>query len=161
MLIFDDNARPLILDSIYVPMVTEHFWVLDLEMMDYTLAPLTILEEIVCPSVKVRVDGFEFFLPASWNMLAYDEETSQLDVVQLANAAGKSFTAVVYGPDCTMIKPGHVSVVDYSPAHVNVGPSLNKHQMLCHPVGPDLWISVSPTDSYNKYFKGTTTGDII
>ena len=161
MLIFDENTQPIIMDSIYAPTVTEYFWVLDLEMLDYTLTPLTVLEKVICPSVQLRIMGFDFYLPASWNLLVYDEETGHTDVVPLANAAGENFTAVVNGPKCNMIKAGQVSVVGYSPSHENIGPSLNKHQMLCHPIGPDLWINVSPTDPHNKYLKELTAGELL
>lgn len=161
MLIFDDSTEPVILDSIHTPTITEYFWVLDLTIMDYTLAPLLVLEEIVSPALTVRIRGFEFILPANWNILVFAEETSQLDVVEMSALAGKEFTAMVYGPDMPNALPGLVTVVDYSPEHLSVTPSLNKHQMLCHPIGPTEWINISPSDGYNKYLKELAIGDII
>lgn len=164
MLIFDDNNRTIILDNVYTPTPTDFMWVLDLQIMDYTLAPLLVLEEIICPSIKVRIRGFEFFLPANWNMLIFSEETSELDVVEISELAGREFTAFVYDisdPLVVKYKPGIVSVLDYSPEYVNVGPSLNKHQMLCHPISPVEWVNVSPSDTYNKYLKTAVIGDII
>jgi hypothetical protein len=164
MLIFDDNNRTIILDNVYTPTPTDFMWVLDLQIMDYTLAPLLVLEEIICPSIKVRIRGFEFFLPANWNMLVFSEETSELDVVEISELAGREFTSFVYDisdPLIVRYKPGLVSVLDYSPEFVNVGPSLNKHQMLCHPISPVEWINVSPSDTYNKYLKTAVIGDIV
>jgi len=161
LLIFDNNSQPLILDSIYTPIVSDHFWVLDLSMMDFTLAPLNVLEEVVCPTVVLRVEGFEFPVPASWNILVYDTDTAQLDTVELAEAGGREFTAMVYGPQMSMPSAGRVSVVDYFIEHKNVNPALNKHQMLCHPIGPSAWVNISPTDVYAKYLKDAIVGDLI
>lgn len=161
MLIFDENEQPIILDSVHGPTVTDHFWVLDLKMLDYTLTPLMFLEETTAPSVRVRIQGFEFYLPTSWTMLIYDPETSYVDTVGVDELAGKDFTAFTYGPNQKMAIASKVTVVDYEPSHVNIGPSLNKDQMLCHPVGPDMWIHVASSDVYNKYLKDVAIGNII
>ena len=161
MLIFDNTSQPIIIDSIYAPIVSDHFWVLDLSMRDFALTPLNVLEETVCPTVVLRVDGFDFPVPASWNILVYDTETTQLDVVELAEAAGREFTALLFGPNMSSQRPGHVTVVDYQMEYKNVNPSLNKHQMLCHPVGPNTWINIAPTDIYTKYLKDICVGDLL
>lgn len=160
MLIFNERSQPMILDSIHGPTLSEHMWVLDLTMMDYTLAPLTMLEEIVCPSMTIMIRGWQFVLPASWNVLVYDRDTAQLDVVQLAETAGREFTALTYGPRKSSVTPEIITVTNYHVEYKNVGPALNKHQMLCHPIGPDEWISVSPSDTYNKYLKDMIVGDL-
>lgn len=161
MLIFDNQSKPIILDSIHTPTLTDYFWVLDLSMMDFTLAPLISLEEVVCPTLVLRIRGFDFALPANWNILVYDSETSQLDVVELSEACGREFTALCYGPQKTRHTPAIVSVANYYVEHKNVGPLLNKQQMLCHPIGPDEWINVAPSDAYNKYLKDRAVGDLI
>ena len=163
MLIFDDNNRTIILDDIYTPTPTDYMWVLDLQIMDYTLAPLLVLEEIVCSSIQVRIRGFDFFLPAAWNILVYSQETSELDVVEVSDVAGREFTAFVYdisNPNIVRYEPGLITVVNYVSEYVNVGPSLSKHQMLCHPISPTEWVNVTPSDTYNKYLKDTVVGDI-
>ena len=164
MLIFDDKNQTIILDNIYTPTPVDYMWVLDLQMMDYTLTALMVLEEISCPSIKVQIRGFEFYLPANWNMLVFSEETLHLDVVEISDLAGREFTSFVYdvsNPNIVKFHPGTVRVMDYLPDYVNVAPSLNKHQMLCHPVGPNEWVNVSPSDTYNKYLKELVVGDII
>jgi len=161
MLIFDSNSKPIILDSIHTPTLTDHFWVLDLSLMDFTLAPLISLEEVVCPTLLVRIRGFDFALPANWNILVFDSETSQLDVVELSEVCGREFTALCYGPQKNRHTPAIVSVADYYVEHKNIGPLLSKQQMLCHPIGPDEWINVSPSDTYNKYLKDRSVGDLI
>ena len=164
MLIFDDKDRTIILDDIYTPTPTDYMWVLDLQIMDYTLAPLLVLEEIVAPSIQLRIRGFEFYLPANWNILVFSPETSELDVVEVSEVAGREFTAFVYDNSNPLISKYHsglITVSDYVSSYQNVGPSLNKHQMLCHPISPTEWINVSPSDTYNKYLKNTVIGDIL
>lgn len=164
MLIFDDNNRALIVEDIYTPLPIDYFWVLDLNMLDFTLTPLLVLEETTCPSVKVRVNGSDFFLPATWHMLVFSEETLELDVVEIGDLAGREFTAFIYdntNPQIVKYKPSVVQVIDYSPMHQNVAPAMNKHQMLCHPVGPAEWICISSSDCYNKFLKDMVIGDII
>lgn len=161
MLVFDEHSNPLIIDSIYNPTPAKYIWCLDLSIMDFTLAPLKVLEEITCPSVTVSVCGFTFILPAHWYVLVYDEETTQVDTISVADISGKEFVALGYGPHKTKAFPAKISVVDYTVQYKNVGPSLNKHQMLCHPIGPNTWINISPTDVYNKYLKDVIIGDII
>jgi len=161
MLIFDNNSEAVILDSIHTPTAAEHFWVLDFNMMDFTLAPLQGLEEMIVPVMEVMVDGFRFVLPAYWNMLVIDSDTSQLDVTVVEDLAGKEFEALIYGPNMHSGKMATVVATDYSPSFKIVGPSLNKHQMLCHPISPEAWVCVAPSDSYNKYLKNCVMGEII
>lgn len=160
MLIFDDEAKPLFVDSIHVPTITENFWVLDLDMMDYTLAPLIAFQEIVSTTIIVDILGFQFPLPSFWVMLVFDTETSQVDVVKIKRLAGKQFTAFVYGPQISTAHAGTISVVDLC-GYRHVTPLLNKQQMLCHPINPHMWVNIAPSDNYNKYLKDKTIGDLI
>ena len=161
MLVLDNDNKAIILDDIYTPTISDHFWVLDLQLMDYTLASLMVLEEIVAPTIVLRVMGFDFPLPANWNILIVDEDTQQLDVIQVKDVAGKEFRAFVFGPDASRHGLSTITVSDYYPNHHNVGPSLSKHQMLCHPVAPNAWVNVAPADGYNKYLKEKVAGDIV
>lgn len=164
MLIFDDDTNAILLDSIYTPTPTEHFWVLDLQMMDYTLAPLMNLEEIVSPAIELEIYGFRFFVPSNWNILVFAEDTLQLDVVEVAEVAGREFTSFVIdaaNPSVTKYLPGVISVTDYQIERMSVAPSLSKQQMLCHPIGPKQWVNVAPSDTYNKYFRDLVVGDIL
>ena len=54
-----------------------------------------------------------------------------------------------------------VGSLGYKSDYVNIGPSLGKHQMLCHPISPTEWINVSPSDTYNKHLKNSVIGDIV
>lgn len=161
MLVFDGQSRPMIIDSIHTPTAVEHAWVLDLNLMDFTLTEVTILEETVAPSMEIEVGGFRFVLPVSWNILVYDRDTSQVDVIKIAETAGREFTAFVYGPTSAKPIPRIITATNYFSGMVNVAPALNKHQMLCHPIGPNEWVVVSGSDGYNKYLKNCVVGDLI
>lgn len=161
MNIFDETLSVVELTDIISPIKSEFFWILDLTLMDYTLAPLTVLEEITCPTFVVEVNGEEFNVPASWNMLIYDTETSGIDLIPLCEMTGRSFTALGFGATRVLAKPLSVRIMDYKPYSKNVGPSLNKHQMLCHPIDNDLWFTVCAADVYSKYLKNKSLGDIL
>ena len=161
MIILDEESKPLILESILTPTIAEHFWVLDLSIEDYTLTPLQVVEETVSPSLELMISGFRFVLPASWNILVCSDETMQLDVVEVAEVAGKEFQAFVFGHQHSRPITPTIIATDYHPNYTNVGPALSKHQMLCHPISPDSWINVAPSDSYNKHLKGKVAGNII
>ena len=161
MLIFDEQDQPIILDSIHSPVLTNYHWVLDLTMLDFTLTPLVMLEETISSSMQVTINGFNLILPTNWNILVFDQETSQLDLIELSEATGREFTALVYGPNHVKYASGIITVTDYFVEHKNVGPSLNKHQLLCHPISATEWISVSPANNYNKYLKDMTVGDLL
>ncbi len=160
MLIFDELNNAIILDSIHTPTISDSFWVLDLAMEDFTLAPLLVLEESTCPSIVLDVDGYSFPLPTNWNILVCDPETMVLDVVEISGIGGKEFHVMKYGPHKSMIETSIVTVVDYIPDHVNVGPALSKQQMLCHPINQTTWVNVAPTDVYNKYLKNLVAGNL-
>lgn len=161
MLVFDNNNDVIILDSIHTPTVSDHVWVLNLDALDFMLTPLQVLEETICPTLELFIAGFKFCLPANWNILVVDSETQQLDVVEISELPGKEFQAFVYGPKKHMPDSAVIQITDYFPNRRNVGPSINKHQMLCHPIAPDVWVNVSNSDSYNKYLKNMVVGDLI
>jgi len=161
MLIFDENNDAIMLDCIQGPVLSQYMYVLDLQMMDFTLSPLLVFEAVICPTITLRVRGFTFDLPANWNILISDEETYQLDVVEISELAGKEFKALIYGMDMVNVELEPIQVIDYKINHQNVGPSLNKYQMLCHPIDPTSWVNVAPSDAYNKYLKDKVVGDII
>lgn len=161
MFIFDDNNRPIIIDNIFSPIVTEYFWVLDFDTMDFKLTPCKNFRQTICPGFKVSIKGTEIILPTNWYVLIFDNDTSQLDVVQIKDVAGQEFTAFVYGPTASMHSRGTITVLDYYMEYKHVGPLLNKNQMLCHPINEKEWINVSPSDSYSKYLKDKIIGDIL
>lgn len=161
MLILDENQNTVIIDNISTPIPSEYFWVLDLAMRDFTLTPLLVLEEVSCPTLTIDIDGFRIDVPATWNILIYDGSTGDIDIVPVAWIGHKDFTAFAYGPNKTIPRPAPLRLIDYKAYATTVAPALNKHQMICHPIGPDMWISMSPNDGYSKYLKNASMGDLI
>lgn len=161
MIISDENSYPILLDSIDTPLKTEFFWILDLANKDFKLNPLQMNEELHTPALVLNILDYAVEVPANWNLLIYSEETSQLDVAEISDLTRGNFTAMVYNHKLDRIVPGHVKVVNYI-SHTKIHtPSLHKTHMLCHALGPEFWICLSPTDSYNKYLKNAITGDIL
>ena len=122
MLIFDENNDAIMLDCIQGPVLSQFMYVLDLNMMDFTLAPLLVFEEVICPTITLKIRGFAFDRPANWNILISDDETYQLDVVEISELACKEFTALVYGMDMVNVELEQNQVIAYQPNHINVGP---------------------------------------
>jgi len=60
MLIFDESNNAIMLDSIQGPVLSQYMYVLDLNMMDFTLAPLLVFEEVICPTITLQIRGFRF-----------------------------------------------------------------------------------------------------
>lgn len=162
MLIFQESEEIRIIDNIKPTLVDDAFWVLDLDQQDFTLAPLQVIEAITAPSVELLIDGFTFVVPATWNILICDPETSQLDISDVGSVLGKSFQSFVFGFDIPMVELHTIEAVDYLPNHTSFSPSFNKSHMLCHPIDQTRWVNLSPADSYNKYFRSTMlSGDLI
>jgi hypothetical protein len=161
MLIFDENSKPIIVDGLHTPLLSEYFYVLDLNLMDFTLTPLNVLEETVAPTITLSIEGFDFNVPANWNILIVDDETMQLDVTEIADIAGTEFKAFGYGFDNVNFDSYLINVHNYFTQYPNYGPSLSKNQMLCHPISQTRWINIAPSDTYNKYLKNKLAGDLI
>jgi hypothetical protein len=161
VLIFDENIQPTIFDSIYTPTNIDFFYIFDLEIQDFTLAPLYALEEVICPAFKIKIGNFEFFLPTNYYILVFSEETSQVDSIKISDLTNTNFSVVMYGEKMSMIKPICLHIIDYLPEYRFVVPFLTKNQMLCHPIAPETWINISGHDQYNKYLKKTYVNDLI
>lgn len=159
MLIFNENAEIVILDTIYTPLVSKYCWIADLVERDFCLLDIKLLEEMVGPCVTVSIGGFKFEVPASWHMLIFSEETSEVDIVKMHELMRGDFTALASGPDQNKIIPVDVSIVDYREKCSTITPRLSKNQMLCHPIGPRHWVCISPYDQYNKVLRNCIAGD--
>ena len=161
MVISDENSFPILIDNIVTPIKTEYFWVLDLERRDFTLSKIEVLEEHVTPTLVLKIFDYAVEVPASWNILVYSTDTSQLDIAEISEITRGNFTAFVLDNEKDVNVPGYINVIDYKPRGIIQTPSLNKYQMLCHHLGPKHWICISPVDNYNKYLKDATIGDIL
>lgn len=161
MLIFQEDEEVRIIDSIKPVLVDDHYYVLDLDQKDFTLIPLQVIEATTAPAVELLIDGFSFMVPATWNILMCDPETSQLDISEVGAVLGKSFHSFVYGFNMPIVQLHRIEAVNYMPSYTSYSPAMGKNNMLCHPIDQDRWVNLSPTDSYNKYFRNTIlSGDL-
>jgi len=161
MFILNENNEVEELNDIDEESKSKFYWSFDMEMRDYTLSPILITEDICCKSVRVVVGNMAtFILPSHWVMLVFDEETHQIDLVEIREMMGKDFTAYVSGPEIHRPLPGHVRIVDILPEHSNVAPSLDRTRLMCHPISTSAWISVGGSDVYGRYLKELLTGDV-
>lgn len=161
MIISDENSYPIMVDSVETPLSTEFFWVLDLVNRDFMLTPLMMNEELLTPTFELSIFGYVIEVPTNWNILLYSEETSQLDIAEVSELTRGNFTALGYEHVKNKVSPGEVRVINYNPQAKVHTPSLHKTHMLCHALGPKLWICISPSDNYNKYLKNALIGDIL
>ena len=161
MIISDENSYPVMVDSVETPLSTEYFWVLALDDKDFKLTPLVMNEELLTPSFELDILGYVIEVPTNWNILLYSEETSQLDIAEVSELTRGNFTAFAYNHKKDRAIPATVRVINYKPYAKVHTPSLHKTHMLCHALGPDLWVSLSPSDNYNKYLKNAIIGDIL
>lgn len=160
MLILNEDNQTIVLDSIHSPVKSEYFWCLDTTDQDFTLAKLEVLEEITAPTFTLMLGGFEFNVPSSWNVLIYDNETMQIDAVELSNVVGKDFRAFIYGPAENHHQGEIITVTNYVPVEKTVAPLMNKHQMLCHPISPKHWVCITPHD-VQKHLKNLYVGNLL
>jgi hypothetical protein len=161
MVISDENYFPIMIDNIEVPLKTDMFWTLNLEERDFMLSPLFMMEELTTPILVINIMGYAVEVPADWNLLIYAEDTSQLDILEISELSRGHFTAVVFEHKKNKIHAGVISTIDYNPDYKIQTVSLHKNAMMCHPLGPDYWICLAPSDNYNKYLKNAVIGDLI
>lgn len=161
MIILNEHSEAVYLYDIKAPILVDYFWSLNLSLMDFTLSPLSMMIETQGPALQLRSNKFNFWIPASWYVLIFDSENSILDICTADELAWKDFSAVTYGNKQLMITSTMLSIVDYDPDRIIVSPALNNDQMICHPISPERWISITPNNVYNKFLKNKTIGDLF
>lgn len=161
MLMFNEDNDTVRLDSLTQPMLSEYFWVLDLPELDFMLTPLLSLEQTTGPALELMIGNYSHIIPTTWNLLICDEDTLQVDVIQVSELAGREMTAFSYGPRISYPQLPAVTAINYYSAATMISPQLTKQQMLCHPINSSVWICISPTDGYNRHLKNLVAGNLI
>ena len=90
MLVLPDYGHPYIIDSVSGPVVPKYSWFYDVSLNDFVLRPIRLLEETIGTTVKVRINNFDFNVPASWNLLVVDEDTKLVDTVPITQCASSN-----------------------------------------------------------------------
>jgi len=95
-----------------------------------------MLEETIGPTVKVRINAFDFFVPASWYILVADEDTKQVDTVPITQCSSSSFKAFMMHPQLNRYELSSIQLLDLDLQGVVVHLLIPRMTMICHPVGP-------------------------
>ena len=136
MLVLPDYSKPYIIDSLTAPVVIKHNWVFNAIACDFMLNAITYLEETTGAAVKVRINGSEFWMPATWYILVTDRETYQIDTVSIQACAATQHIAFSFSPDESNLRTLDVMVLDMVESMSLVHPMISKGTALVHPVGP-------------------------
>jgi len=169
MQVLPDYNKPYIIDSLTAPVVIKHNWIFNGIACDFMLNPITYLEETTGAVVKVRINGTEFWMPATWFILVTDKETYQIDTVSIQSCASSQHVAFSFSPDEMNLRMLDIMVLDYAEQMSLVHPMISKGTALVHPVGPSaprfgkthqLSVVVGPHDLY-KYLTNKVVGDIF
>ncbi len=175
MQVLPDYSKPYIIDSLTAPVVIKHNWIFNAPACDFMLNPITYLEETTGGAFKVRINGTEFWMPATWFILVTDTETYQIDTVSIQSCASKKHLAFSFSPDEMNLRTLDVMILDACDPDKGaepmsfVHPMISKATALVHPVGPSnarfgkthqLSVVVGPHDLY-KYLTNKVVGDIF
>ncbi len=168
MLCLPDYNRPYVTDSLTAPVVIRHNWMFSGPLCDFVLNPILYLEETSGAAIKIRVNNFEFWVPASWNILVTETETYQIDTVGIASCANIEHLAFAFCADEFKLKTLKVVVTDYAESMAMIHPMINKGMALVHPVGPELQgiknpllsVVIGPHDLH-KYTAHKVVGDLF
>ena len=147
-----------------LPTKSDYYWVFDFELIDYTLVPLLMIQEVTGTVMLVNTLNKTITLPLNWSVLVFDEDSLQLDMVGISNLEVSSFTALVSGPS---VEKDYFSArisLQQVTAETIVTPLPDKHQLLCHPVTDDLFICVGSTPNvptFQKYLEPLTVKSTV
>ncbi len=141
-------------------------------MKDFKLTNIPYIEETKGPSVELLISGFRFIVPASWNIMVCDEETSLLDTIPISTCSSANYQALLMSAKDSQVRMVDIDVIDFHPNYSCYHPMIAKGGMLCHPVGPEkrndnkdneniLNVLIGPHDLYSKYLKGIGAAEML
>lgn len=159
MIISNENSFPVILDNLMCPLITTHFWTLDLKRDDFFLKKLVSLTQFNCALLTLNINNYIVYLPIDWYLLIYSSETSQLDLVRGDELTHGRFTAAVYNHKLSKMVQGEIRVVDFALNQKFLVPSFVRTEMICHALGHNSWCMMTNIDVYNRHIKGKLVGD--
>lgn len=171
MLILPDYNFPYVIDNVSGPVVPKYNWFYDVDSNDFLLKPIRFLEETIGSTVVVKINGFTFNIPASWNLLVVDEDTKLVDTVPIVQCSSNNYKAFMMHPDTNDYHMSSVDLIDLLPKESCVHVMIPRMCMMLHPVGPlenppskraELSYSVllAPQD-LGKHMTGLTAMEIL
>jgi hypothetical protein len=169
MIILPDFNKPYIIDGYTSPILPKYFWTFHAGLFDFTLTPLTFIEENVSAVLKVLINGLELLIPYNWFILICDPETNQLDWVQLNECSVVECFCFLMASSDAEVRTSPIRVLDVIEEQVSYYPILQKQSALCHPVSREktkfgvetpLSVIISPND-LSKHVIGKYVGDLM
>lgn len=135
MQILPDFGHPYTISDASNPISPRFCWFYDVELNDFLLKPIRLLEETTGTTVRVRINDADFNIPASWNLLVVDEETKMVDTVQITQCNSANYLAFLMHPFENTYTLSPIVLLDLymkeSCSHVSI-PKMN---MMLHPAG--------------------------
>lgn len=107
-------------------------------LLDFTLSPILYLEENRGKHIDIMIEGTLIRLPATWYILASDPETMVLDTIQIADCSKKNFKALLMDTTTSKYKLADIKSIDLIEDESTVYPMMEKGNLLCYPIGPDV-----------------------
>lgn len=137
-------------------------------MMDFKLEETKYLEEIVGPTIRIRIKNLEIDIPASWSIMAVDKETYTVDMIPIAQCASFDQDVLLFSPNDSKLNTAKVTVVDYKVKGMCIAPEIPKGSAMIHPVCQEVshgrnlhyGIVIGGHEIY-RYIGGATVGDIL
>jgi len=148
--------------------VIKHHWIFSAALLDWVLGPINYLEDTTGPMIRVMIEGFEFILPAAWNILIADDDTYTVDTVPLSKCATMAYKAVLMSPTVTRVSISPINVMEFIPEGSVVHPLIQKSTLFCHPIGPQMYngkshemaVTIGPHDLH-RWLYNKAIGDLL
>lgn len=134
MQILPDYGFAYNVDDVSSVIRPRHAWFYDVQVNDFLLKPILMLEETTGPTVTASINGTVVSVPASWYILIVDEETKTVDTVQIERASG-AFRAYMMHPRLNRYESVDVQLLDLNFNGTVVHLTIPRLTMICHPVG--------------------------
>jgi len=166
--ILNELNRAYLIDSLTQPLPLRHHWIFDAHILDFMLSEINYLEDITGPTVSLLIAECEVRVPASWNILIVDRETSTVDMVPVSKCAAMDYLAFVFSPDDGKLITESIRIVDWNQKGTCIFPSVGTGTAVAHTIAPGFFhgkeiqraVLVSPHDLW-RWIGGKTIGDIL
>lgn len=135
MHILPDYGHDYSIDDVSSVVIPKHAWFYDVQVNDFLLRPIHMLEETTGPTVTARINGVVLQVPASWYILIVDDETKTVDTVLITQCASSAFKAYMMHPQLNRYEAQSVELLDLDYKGVVVHLTIPRLTMICHPVG--------------------------
>jgi hypothetical protein len=154
---FDQDFKPTTIEDILdLPDSFEKFWEYDIDHRDYYLTPLTSVESLETGMYQfITAEGYKFWLPSSFFVLVYCEDTFSVDCIPVEKASAGGYRCVTSSLTNGARLGVVLETVDYKPACEIVIPSIRRNEIFAIPVSDSEinWMLTTPNDLHSRYFK--------